>query len=79
MCFKLLFRGRRLRVEILPGEARYELLDGAPLDVLHHGTAVRLVAGAPATARPWSPPPADAAVAPPAGREPFRHGIGADC
>ena len=43
------YRGRRLAVEISPGQARYELLGGEPLDVLHHGSPVTLVASEPQT------------------------------
>ncbi len=35
--FRLRYRGRKLRVTITPGRARYELLDGKPIAVVHHG------------------------------------------
>ena len=37
LAFRLRYRGRVLHVEIVPGEARYELLDGEPLRLVHHG------------------------------------------
>ena len=40
--FRLRYRGRRLRVTITPGQARYELLDGDPLPVVHHGKEFEL-------------------------------------
>ena len=45
--FGLLFRGRRLRVEIRRDEARYELLDGDPLDLEHHRAVFTLAEGSP--------------------------------
>ena len=35
--FRLRYRGRKLRVTITPGRARYELLDGEPMTGVHHG------------------------------------------
>ncbi|MGW4485625.1 glycoside hydrolase family 65 protein [Amycolatopsis sp. NPDC004368] len=35
--FRLAFRGTRFQVAIRPGEATYHVLDGAPLDLVHHG------------------------------------------
>jgi alpha,alpha-trehalose phosphorylase len=77
LCFRLLYRGRRLRVDIGPDQARYELLAGEPLALLHHGEAFTLEPGAPQT-RPWPASPALAPVAPPPGRAPGRRGVGAD-
>lgn len=77
LSFGLLVRGRRLRVEVTPGSARYELFEGDALDVLHFGKPLTLVAGEP---QELTCPPADAlrAVAPPQGREAMRRGIGAE-
>ena len=47
LCFRLTYRGRCLKVDIVPGETRYELADGDPIDVVHHGDRTRLAAGAP--------------------------------
>ena len=52
LAFGLILRGRRLRVEIVPGEARYELLDGEPLELRHDHTDFTLQAGEP-QAHPW--------------------------
>ena len=49
LAFRLLYRGRRLRVEIHPHHASYELLDGEPLELLHHGERFTLGPGAPDT------------------------------
>jgi alpha,alpha-trehalose phosphorylase len=75
--FRLQYRGRRLSVDISPDEARYELLAGEPLALLHHGEPVTVALAAPQTRRcpaMLELPP----VAPPPGRTPCRHGIGAD-
>ena len=40
--FRLRYRGRRLRVTITAGHAKYELLDGEPLPVVHHGKEFEL-------------------------------------
>ena len=37
LVFRLLFKGRRLTVEVDRNEARYILRDGAPLELAHHG------------------------------------------
>jgi alpha,alpha-trehalose phosphorylase len=66
-----------LHVDVYPDHARYELLDGEPLDVLHCGETVSLTAGSPQT-RPVVIPPEPPPVAPPPGRTAVRHGVGAD-
>ncbi len=40
--FRLRYRGRKLRVTITPGRARYELLDGEPMTSVHHGKEFEL-------------------------------------
>jgi alpha,alpha-trehalose phosphorylase len=40
--FRLRYRGRKLRVTITPGRARYELLGGEPMAVVHHGKEFEL-------------------------------------
>jgi alpha,alpha-trehalose phosphorylase len=45
LSFHLTFRGRALRVEVDHRHARYRLLDGEPLDLEHHGQAVRVPTG----------------------------------
>ena len=54
--FRLLFRGRLLRVTVEPGEATYELLRGEPLTVRHEADDVELTVGGPVT-RPTVPRP----------------------
>src|SRR5829696_6743562 len=59
--FGLLFRGRRIQVAIDHRQACYTLLQGASLDVTHHGTPVSLVPDEPVT----RPIPKPAAPRPP--------------
>jgi len=77
LSFRLLYRGQCLHVDISSGHARYELLDGESLDVLHHGETVTLVPGSPQThlfpALPEPPP-----VEPPPGRAAGQFRAGAD-
>jgi alpha,alpha-trehalose phosphorylase len=73
LTFGLLRRGRRLRVEVGPDEARYELLAGDQLQLSHHGERVMLRTGSPQTLpspRLVAPPPVD----PPPGRAPRTRG-----
>jgi alpha,alpha-trehalose phosphorylase len=42
LIFRFRYRGRRLRVSISSRRVRYELLDGEPLTLLHHGTELDL-------------------------------------
>jgi len=73
LTFRLLFRGRRLKVEVTKGEAVYTLLDGPPLEVTHHGEPVKLSPNEPVAHRikqaPERPAPRQ-----PAGRAPTRRG-----
>jgi alpha,alpha-trehalose phosphorylase len=71
LAFRLCFRGRRIRVEVAHRQARYTLLQGAPLDVAHHGATVTLVSDEPVT-RSIPKPPARKAPAQPPGRAPVR-------
>jgi alpha,alpha-trehalose phosphorylase len=62
LVFRLSFRGRCLRVEVKPKEARYELLGGGePLELVHHGERVTVEAGSahthPIPLPPNRPPP----------------------
>ena len=60
LSFRLLYRGRQLRVEITRDSARYELMGGEALEVLHHGQAITLAPHSPLTIpspAPASPPP----------------------
>jgi alpha,alpha-trehalose phosphorylase len=67
----MLYRGRRLRVEMRPGEATYELLEGEPIDVHHHGARITLSIGEPVV-RTVPPAPPVAPVSQPPGRAPQR-------
>jgi alpha,alpha-trehalose phosphorylase len=51
LAFGMCFRGRRLRVELADGSARYSLLEGRPLQVTHHGQTITV-----STERPVSRP-----------------------
>ena len=75
--FGLLLRGCQLRVEVTAEEARYDLVDGPPLPLVHHGKAVTASVGEPLVL-PCPPAPVVPPVSPPPGREPLRRGIGAD-
>jgi alpha,alpha-trehalose phosphorylase len=71
LAFGLMLRGRRLRVEIVPGEARYELIAGEPLELRHDHTDFTLERGAP-QAHPWTAPPAGDPPEQPPHRAPSR-------
>jgi alpha,alpha-trehalose phosphorylase len=76
LAFRLVYRGRRLRVEVTPDGARYEVTSGNPLEVLHHGEHVRLEQGEPVTL-PLPPVPDVERPAPPPGRPVQRYnGVG---
>jgi alpha,alpha-trehalose phosphorylase len=45
LCFRLVYRGRRLRLEVTRDTARYEVTSGNPLEILHHHEPVRLEPG----------------------------------
>jgi alpha,alpha-trehalose phosphorylase len=71
LAFGLVLRGRRLRVEIVPGEARYELIDGEPLELRHDSTDFTLEQGSQQTHR-WRPPRVGDAPEQPPQRAPTR-------
>jgi alpha,alpha-trehalose phosphorylase len=62
--FRMRYRGRRLRVTITRAHARYELLDGEPIPVAHHGAEFQLgnrpaeysIPAVQAAPRPEQPP-----------------------
>jgi alpha,alpha-trehalose phosphorylase len=73
ICFRLVYRERRLRVEVDAEQAKYELLEGEPLEILHHDDAVTLRPGQP-QARPITPVPLRTPPPQPPGRPiPRRH------
>jgi alpha,alpha-trehalose phosphorylase len=74
LSFGLLFRGCRLRVTVRPGEATYELVDGGPLEIVHHGERVTVTPDTPLTL-PVPPPPKYPTPTAPAGREPGLYAI----
>jgi alpha,alpha-trehalose phosphorylase len=51
LAFRLCFRGRRLLVEVDHRQARYSLLEGADLEILHHGKRATVRAGRALTRR----------------------------
>jgi alpha,alpha-trehalose phosphorylase len=71
LAFRLMYRGRRLRVEVGPDGARYELLAGDALEIAHHGEALTVASDAPEM-RPLPPLPPRETVAQPPGRSPPR-------
>ena len=63
LAFRLVFRGRRLKVDVTRKEAAYTLVEGEPLEVGHHGETVTLskeqpvaLAVPPAPVRPRAEP-----------------------
>ena len=61
LSFRLLYRGRRLLVQVRPDAASYELLEGEPLELVHHGEEITVARGSPTSravppARPGTPP-----------------------
>jgi alpha,alpha-trehalose phosphorylase len=71
LTFRLLYRGRRLRVDVRSDAAEYELLHGEPLELLHHGEAVTVTAGS-RERRPIPPAPRRTPPEQPPGRFPPR-------
>jgi alpha,alpha-trehalose phosphorylase len=69
--FRLLYRGRRLQVDIGPDTAEYELLAGDPLELVHHGERFTLERGSP-DRRELPAAPRPGACEPPPGRVPPR-------
>ena len=69
LSFGLLYRGRRLRVGIRCDAAQYELLEGKPLVILHHGERLTVTTGSCQT-RPLPPMAQHPAPQPPPGRAP---------
>jgi alpha,alpha-trehalose phosphorylase len=69
LTFRLIYRGRRLRVTVGRTDARYELLDGEELEVGHHGETIALAPGTDES-RPIPPAPPRVRPTQPPGREP---------
>src|SRR5829696_2046941 len=49
LSFRLVYRDRRLRVDVHAEAARYELLEGEPLELVHHGDAFTVTSDSPQT------------------------------
>jgi alpha,alpha-trehalose phosphorylase len=73
LAFPICLRGRRLRVEATKSHATYELLEGEPLELAHHGKAFTLAKGKPVR-QPIPPAPGRPAPTQPPGRAPLRRG-----
>jgi alpha,alpha-trehalose phosphorylase len=73
LSFSMRFRGRVLRVVATKTDATYELEEGDPLELSHHGTAFVLSKGEPAT-EPIPPAPRRPTPTQPHGRAPGRRG-----
>ncbi|HEX8975646.1 MAG TPA: glycoside hydrolase family 65 protein [Solirubrobacteraceae bacterium] len=69
LCFRIMFRGRSLQVEVVRDLVRYSLLDGRPLEIHHHGEPGRIEPGQPLV-RPIPPLAPSPAPSQPPGREP---------
>jgi alpha,alpha-trehalose phosphorylase len=69
MCFRLCYRGRRLRVDVRRDQATYTLLAGEPLDVVHHGDRLTVASGHPVSTPLKRAPRLEAPTQPP-GRAP---------
>jgi alpha,alpha-trehalose phosphorylase len=73
LAFRIVFRSRRLRVEVRATEAMYHLLDGSPLMVLHHNDEITLSMKNPVT-RPIPPIKGGPRPSQPSGRTPEARG-----
>ena len=71
LSFGIRLPGRRLRVTVKPTTASYVLLDGAPLQLLHHGQPITVTTGDPEP-QPIPPRPDRTAPTQPHGRAPIR-------
>ncbi|HKS52190.1 MAG TPA: glycosyl hydrolase family 65 protein [Pseudonocardiaceae bacterium] len=68
--FRLRWRGRRLRVQILPGKVEYQLLEGDELQLYHYGKPVTVTKDPPVV-QPIPPTPPTDPLVQPVGREPL--------
>jgi alpha,alpha-trehalose phosphorylase len=71
LSFRLMFRGRRLRVDVTPDGATYAVMDGDALELVHHDERLTVAPGTPET-RPLPPVPNRQPPEPPPGRRPLR-------
>ena len=72
LAFHIMFRGRRLRVEVTAKEATYRTLDGTSLKVCHHGEEILLPPDG-AVIRPIPSMKVGPRPSQPPGREPLPH------
>jgi alpha,alpha-trehalose phosphorylase len=72
LAFGLVFRGRRIKVEVTKDSATYRLLDGPQIRVGHHGKSI-LVSGKRSVTEAIPPAPQRPAPKQPRGRAPARH------
>ncbi len=72
LAFGVAYRGRRLRVEVRREQARYELLAGDALDLVHHGEPFTVAPDRPET-RSVPPAPFREKASQPPGRTPPRY------
>jgi alpha,alpha-trehalose phosphorylase len=70
LSFRLIYRGRRLRVTVAGAQAQYELLDGEPITIEHEGDPVQLAAVGKVVSRALKPARVRARPDQPAGRQP---------
>jgi alpha,alpha-trehalose phosphorylase len=71
LAFRIMYRGRRLLVAVVPDETTYSLLDGSALEIVHHGTTVTVEPDTPTTL-PIPAPVARETPTQPRGRAPAR-------
>ena len=71
LSFRLRYGGRRLRVGVTHRQATYELVEGEPLEVVHHGARIALTVGRAATLA-WHPLEPSVELMRPPGRPPGR-------
>jgi alpha,alpha-trehalose phosphorylase len=71
LAFNIHYQGRRLKIEVVHGQATYTLVDGSPFEFGHHGEKVSLTTERPAV-RPIPDPPELEQPTQPRGRAPQR-------
>jgi alpha,alpha-trehalose phosphorylase len=69
LSFRVRYRGRSLKVEVLPGKVTYQLIEGEPLEILHGDERLTVDGG---VTREWSLPHPGPEPRQPPGREPRR-------
>ncbi len=71
IAFGFRFKNRQIKVEVDHREARYEMVEGDPLELTHHGSPVTIATDAP-VALPIPPVPVREPPKQPRGRAPAR-------